>query len=384
MTNTIDEMKSRIGQATLNLDSELSSLVSGVNIIEAVNPINLEVEKQAFFTNRYNYEPSFSYMEHGVDSFLLKRKLFNLPVDQVADADLQTLYMKVIESYVDKIDQFKSIGSQEFLYASLRYFGEPTEKDIRNALFLLHLPTQDDASSDLWKAEQVSAYLSNFSQQNGYEHSIKIQSGMIANALVSGTTVKVNQQVSIEELEVKALAHHELGVHLLTTLNARAQPLKLLSVGMPLNTLTQEGLAILCEYLSGCLSVKRLRKLALRVIAVSSMIQERSFKRTFSQLKDEYHISDEDAFTITTRVYRGGGFTKDYVYLQGLHRMLTAYESEKHFNLLLAGKTSIDYLPMLSRLIDKGLLIAPDRVSPALDLKLPIDPVQKFIAHAIK
>lgn len=377
-------MKSRIGQATLQLDSDLSSMVSGVNIIEAVNPTNLESEKQAFFHNRYNYEPNFTYTEHGVDSFLLKRKLFNLPVDQIADSDLQQVYMKVIESYVDKIDQFKSIGSQEFLYASLRYFGEPTDKDIRNALFILHLPTQDDSATNLWGADQVSAYLQNFAQQNQYEHSIKIQNGMIANALVSGTTVKVNQQVNIEELEVKALAHHELGVHLLTTLNARSQPLRLLSLGMPLNTLTQEGLAILCEYLSGCLSIKRLQKLALRVIAVNSMIKERSFKRTFSQLKDEYRVSDEDAFTITTRVYRGGGFTKDYVYLQGLHKMLSAYESEQDFNLLLAGKTSIDYLPIMSRIMDKGLLAPPERISPALNMNLTIDPVQKFIAHAIK
>jgi len=153
---------------------------------------------------------------------------------------------------------------------------------------------------------------------------------------------------------------------------------------MPLNTLTQEGLAILCEYLSGCLSVKRLQKLALRVVAVNSMIKERSFKRTFSQLKDEYRVTDADAFTITTRVYRGGGFTKDYVYLQGFHKMLSAYESERDFDLLLSGKTSLDYLPSLSRIIGKGLLSSPERVSPALRMNLDIDPVQKFIAHAIK
>lgn len=384
MKSSIDEMKAKIGEATLQLDSDLSSLVSGVNIIEAVNPTNLEEEKKTFFSSKYSYEPNFDYIDHGIDSFSLKRQLFSLPVDQVKDDDLRFLYMKVIESFVDKIDQFKTIGSQDFLYTSLRYFGEPTDKDLRNATFVLHLPVEEGEVNALWNAEKVSEYLQNFATQNNYEHAVRLQSGMIANALVSGTTIKVNQNVAIDELEVKALAHHELGVHLLTTLNARSQPLKLLSLGMPLNTLTQEGLAILCEYLSGCLSVKRLQKLALRVVAVNSMIKERSFKRTFSQLKDEYRVSDADAFTITTRVYRGGGFTKDYVYLQGFHKMLSAYESEKDFDLLLAGKTSLDYLPSLTRIIDKGFLAAPERISPALKMNLDIDPVQKFIAHAIK
>jgi hypothetical protein len=55
-----------------------------------------------------------------------------------------------VSSYIDKVDQYKSIGNDDFLYDSLRYFGEPSEKDIRNAHFILHLPEQgenDDANN---------------------------------------------------------------------------------------------------------------------------------------------------------------------------------------------------------------------------------------------
>jgi len=85
---------------------------------------------------------------------------------------------------------------------------------------------------------------------------------MLANALVSGSRVKINSAAHITTDELEALAHHEMGVHLLTTLT-----LKVLSLGCPANTNTQEGLAILCEYLSGHFSIKRLRTLALRVLA---------------------------------------------------------------------------------------------------------------------
>ena len=47
-----------------------------------------------------------------------------------------------------------------------------------------------------------------------------------------------------------ALAHHEVGVHMVTTINATLQPLNIFKIGMPINTKTQEGLAVLSEYLS--------------------------------------------------------------------------------------------------------------------------------------
>jgi len=47
-------------------------------------------------------------------------------------------------------------------------------------------------------------------------------------------------------------------------------------LGMPGNTYTQEGLAILSEYLSGNLSLERLRTLALRVLAANMLVKKYS------------------------------------------------------------------------------------------------------------
>jgi uncharacterized protein (TIGR02421 family) len=320
-----------------------------------------------------------------LDPFALKRKLFNLPLEVLKDEDLHSLYEGVISSYVDKVDQFSSIGTPEFLYDSLRYYGEPSEKDIRNAHFILHLPTDVEGQDDtLIGSAEIQTILEHFGQQQGYEYQIKLDDNMIANALVSGTTIKINSSAQVSTIEAHALAHHELGVHLLTTLNARIQPLKIFSMGCPVNTLTQEGLAILSEFLAGHISVSRLRILALRVLAVKSMIQEKDFRTTFMYLKEQHHVSDQQAFTITTRVYRGGGFTKDYVYLQGFHKMLNLYETADNFNHLLVGKTSTEYLPAISRLIDKGWVVPPKYITPAFTNPSQRDKIQDFIAHAIK
>ncbi|MDH5257083.1 MAG: flavohemoglobin expression-modulating QEGLA motif protein, partial [Gammaproteobacteria bacterium] len=352
----------------LALDQKLFELVNDIDILDAVAPTNYREQSLAFFESRYSKAPEFQYKIHNIDAFSLKRKLFNLPIETIKDDDLRQLYLGVVDSYVDKIDQYKSIGSAEFLYDSLRYYGEPSAKDIRNAHFILHLPDGMDGGDKLeriFKTNEIQKLLEDFAQQEGYKFEIKIDNTMIANALVSGITVKINSAAEVSETDAMALAHHELGVHLVTTLNARSQPLKILSMGCPVNTMSQEGLAILAEYLAGCMTIKRLKILALRVLAVESMIKEKDFRSTFLLMKEKFQMPDAQAFTITARVYRGGGFTKDYLYLQGFHQILNAYENAENFNNLLAGKTSIDYLPILSRLIDKKILLPPQIITPA-------------------
>jgi uncharacterized protein (TIGR02421 family) len=366
-------------------DNSLFGLVQGIDILDAVAPLNYQQQRAEFFSANFSRNPEFVYARRDIDAFKRKRALFNLPIDALDDDDLITLYSGVIESYVDKIDQFKSIGTPDFLYDSLRYYGEPSEKDMRNANFILHLPDSANGQNDeLLSAPQIVLALESFARREGYEYQIKLDNSMIANALVSGLVVKVNGTAQATQTEVDALAHHELGVHLVTTLNARSQGLKILSMGCPVNTMTQEGLAILSEYFAGCMTLGRLKILALRVLAVHSMINEKDFKKTFLFLKEQHNVADAQAFTITARVYRAGGFTKDYLYLQGFHKMLNAYETRADFNNLLCGKVSIDYLPLITGLIDKGFLHAPGLISPSIAAPVENDVIERFIAHAIK
>jgi uncharacterized protein (TIGR02421 family) len=163
------------------------------------------------------------------------------------------------------------------------------------------------------------------------------------------------------------LIHHELGVHMVTTMNARLQPLKIFSLGLPGNTHTQEGLAILSEYLSGNLTLKRLKTLALRVLAVHMMVNNFTFSHTFEVLMDEYHIDQQWAFDIVARAYRGGGFTKDYLYLRGLKDAMAYYENENYHGLFI-GKTSFDFLNIINELIQRNILSVPKFLPVSLNM----------------
>ena len=367
------------------VDRKLYELLHDIDILSVVTPTNYQEQKTFFFDNHYSVAPQFVYRRENIDAFLIKRELFNLPVDKIENDDLRSLYIDVIDSYVDKIDQFDSIGSHKFLYDSLRYYGEPTEKDIRNAQFILHIPEGfEDENQTILNATDIAKLFKRFSRKHQYDYHLSIDDKLIANALVFGSNVKINQAALISSKDAMALAHHELGVHLLTSLNAQAQPLKVFQLGCPVNTKTQEGLAILSEYLAGCLTINRLKVLALRVVAVASLIKDKNFRHTFLLLKEQYQIDDEQAFKITSRVYRGGGFTKDYLYLQGFHEILNAYENSQDFNNLLIGKTSYSYLPIITKLINTGILYPPLKITPSFCTPNQNSEVYKFISHAIK
>ena len=85
-------------------------------------------------------------------------------------------------------------------------------------------------------------------------------------------------------------------------MNALDQPLNILKLGFPTNTYTQEGIAVLTEYLSGHLTIKRLKELALRVIAIDMMINGLDFKSVYHELVNTYYLNKDDAFILSTRI----------------------------------------------------------------------------------
>src|SRR5690606_28515276 len=103
--------------------------------------------------------------------------------------------------------------------------------------------------------------------------------------------------------------------------------------------------------LTGGLTSSRMRTIAARVIAVDYMVKGKTFIDTFRLLMDRYHFTERSAFFITTRVYRGGGLTKDAVYLKGLLNVIKYIQEGKDLSQLLIGKIRQDYLPYVQELI---------------------------------
>jgi hypothetical protein len=65
------------------------------------------------------------------------------------------------------------------------------------------------------------------------------------------------------------------------------------------------------------------------------------------------------AWALSTRVHRGGGFTKDYLYLQGLREVYGLWQSGGDLRPLLIGKCSIEVYDTLQELMGRGVFAAP-------------------------
>ncbi|MBA4502056.1 flavohemoglobin expression-modulating QEGLA motif protein [Marinobacterium marinum] len=356
-----DLMPSELPPEVLRVDQALKKLAKGLETLLYINPINIAREERLFMRSKGHYQPQFRYRQLRIDPYAHREKLYRLPVDRIRDPALRQLYREVIDALAERIDLLVSIGSDRFLYNSLRYYGEPTAEDLANARFLLHAAERPiETNSPRYSSEQMIPFFEQKAQEWGLECKVELSDRLLAQAMVNNgrKALMVRRHTSASESELHALAHHELGVHMVTSLNAAAQPLKVFTLGLPGNTHAQEGLAILSEFLCGHLTLKRLKTLALRVIAVDQMIRHNDFCRTWRTLVEDHQCPHDEAFKITARVHRGGGFTKDHLYLSGFSQALKLWRSG-NINGLYVGKTGFGYLPLIDELLARGLVKAP-------------------------
>jgi uncharacterized protein (TIGR02421 family) len=205
---------------------------------------------------------------------------------------------------------------------------------------------------------------------------VRLCESLMADAVACGDSLRVRGSARFTERDVRLLEVHEGWVHLGTTLNGREQPIcTFLTKGPPSSTLTQEGLAVLTEILTGASHPGRIRRLGQRVEAVARAEAGADFRDVYRYwLEEGYEPSA--AYRQTARVFRGslpagvGPFTKDLCYCKGL-MVVSAYfrrtpregrTGQPAF--LFCGKTSLGEADDLTQLAEEGLL-APPRYVPS-------------------
>ena len=136
----------------------------------------------------------------------------------------------------------------------------------------------------------------------------------------------------------------------------RPPTLKLLTIGLPGYDETQEGLALLAEYLAGGLDPRRLRVLAGRVVAVEKLLDGAEFLDIFESLRTDHRIPTRTAWSIAIRVVVGGGNVKDAIYLRGIARILELLADGGSLEPLFVGKLALDHIPLIQELLERGVL----------------------------
>ena len=298
---------------------------------------------------------------------------------------LETYTAKTIDSYITATGMIEAVGTPTFTQKSIEIYGAPSDKmpgsstsNVEAAEKLIAVANRFLSSSakeldTCISAQQTAEFIRKKAQARFGPASpeVVIADQLSAKATASSRTIRLRNATCYTTYDDRQLLEHEVMTHALTAMNGHRQPLlPLLGQACPRTTRTQEGLASFAEVITGAIDIRRLRRIALRVVAIDNALKGASFIDTFQFFLDNTE-SQKEAFWSSARVFRGGYpdknivFTKDGVYLDGLIKVHTLFHWALMndrlciLNLLFCGRLTIDDCFLLEDSYKSGEVVPP-------------------------
>jgi len=301
---------------------------------------------------------------------------------------MERFLRETCEAFATAARMLTAVGTKAFYYHSVEIYGRPAsltaDRRTTNLDLAQHfsdvvdglagagaMPSPaDELSLD---AEDVVLLLTRKFERffAGTPIKVEIVDGIAANAMAGVEGVKIKRGARFAPRDVAQLEFHEGHVHVATALNGRAQPLMpFIGYPSPRTTATQEGLAVLTEFMTQSTSVERLRRLSDRTLAIKMAEDGADFLQIYRFFLSRGH-DENAAYDCARRVCRGGlltggaPFTKDVCYLDGLLRVTNFMRValvKGHVELVrlfFAGKIGLDDVPLFGRLLREGLVEEP-------------------------
>ncbi|WP_235509674.1 flavohemoglobin expression-modulating QEGLA motif protein [Terrabacter sp. Soil811] len=334
-----------------------------MDLLLNVTPVNAAEAWVDFERGDFSRAPTLRLRPLEFDPDLVRRDLYDLQIETVTDPALHALLRAKRDEIARQVTALEDRDTSRFVYGSLQLYGGITRALAADAQELLRtIPAQVAAAICVTAGAFAEAARAEFhryaASYPGFPVNVHVRED-ISELMVSFGHLLIPEAAAIRADRVEALLHHEVGTHVVTYQNGARQPLKLLTIGLPGYDETQEGLAVLAEYLVGGLDPRRLRVLAARVVAIDQMLHGADFLEIFESLREDHDIPARTAWSITIRVFVAGGSVKDAIYLRGISRLLDLLAEGIDLDVLFVGKLAVDHVPLIQDLLDREVLEAP-------------------------
>jgi uncharacterized protein (TIGR02421 family) len=359
---------SALTQAAREADQQLEEVAAAFDFLRKVTPVNADEAWEEFRRSGFRRAPDFRYRPLPYHPSLLKRRLFEAPIERVEDPTLALLLEEKQVELDRQLTALREIDTQHFLYESLQLYGgvEDELRDLAQEI-LRRLPARKGGDAHGTAMATAAELASEARREIGhYRKRISEFNAdvIVADDVASGMIVVrdqlfVSSSLAVRRERVAPLLHHEVGTHLLTYFNGRRQSLAIFAAGLAGYESLQEGLAVLAEYLTGGLTAARLRSLAARVLAVRAVIEGATFAEVFHELSERQNFAPRSAFTTVLRAFRAGGLTKDAIYLRGFRDLLDYLRAGHDVEPLYIGKIGLQHVPYVRELRRRGVLGPP-------------------------
>ena len=292
----------------LEIDARLVEIERDVNVLLNTTPVNAAEAWADFERSDFATAPTLRLRPLDFDPDLVLRDLYNLEVENVTDPALHTLFRAKRDEIANQVTTLEARDTSRFLYGSLQLYGGVSPPLVSAAKQLLEsIPALGPSGESVTAGAFAQAAREEFERYQilypDFPINLEVRED-VSELMVSFGRLLIPETAAIRASRVEALLHHEVGTHVVTYQNGARQPLTLLTVGLPGYDETQEGLAVLAEYLIGGLDPRRLRVLAGRVVAIDRLLDGAEFLEIFETLRTEYAIPRRTAWSIAIRVAR--------------------------------------------------------------------------------
>lgn len=347
----------------LDIDARLTELERSVDLLLNLTPTNAAEAWEDFERSDFATTPILRLRRLEFEPDLLRRDLYNLEIEDVDDPALHQLLRSKRDEIARQVTALEDRDTSRFVHGTLQLFGDISPSLVTVAEELLErIPTKGTAGKAVTAGAFAEAACEEMERYRAAYPEFPVQVDVrhdVSELMVSFGRLLIPETAAFRANRVEALLHHEVGTHVVTYQNGARQPLKLLTLGLPGYDETQEGLALLAEYLVGGLDPRRLRVLAARVVAVRLLLDGASFTEIFETLHGTHRMAPKTAWSTTIRVVVGGGSVRDAIYLRGISRLLEFLAEGGDLEPLLVGKLALDHVPVIQDLLDREVLRPP-------------------------
>jgi uncharacterized protein (TIGR02421 family) len=309
----------------------------------------------------------------------------NLARRLIGDNEIERFLRETCVAMATAARMLMSIGSRDFYHHSVELYGRPaslsSDKRTTNLDLARHFeqviagfsPPPSAVDQPTLSAEDAALALRARFSTFFTSHPVKVRvvDHLAASASSTAAEVRLKCDVRFSPRDLRQIEYHEGQVHMATTLNGRAQPvIPFIGSPSPRTTRSQEGLAVFTEFITGSISLSRVRRLCDRTRAIHMAEEGANFIDLYRFFL-ERGLDEHTSFDSARRVMRGGlieggaPFTKDGCYLDGLLRVTNFLRialvkgQSQLVRMLFAGKLAIDDTPLFDRLAREGLVSEP-------------------------
>jgi uncharacterized protein (TIGR02421 family) len=223
---------------------------------------------------------------------------------------------RTAQSLRDAVDLTDSLGSPEFVDRSLDLYGRPSDPLHAGAPTILEAAQHVISATSRLRSSPPEATLDAAAARERLQSwldpwftdpplTVELDPELTSIASAGSRRVRLRADARFSELQLRQLLHHEALVHAATRRNGAGQPvLRSLGLATPRTAAIQEGLATLAELITDTMDLSRLRRIALRVVAVQAALDGADFMQVYAVFR-EGGQPPQESFASAQRVLAG-------------------------------------------------------------------------------